>query len=61
MPDKYEHGRGTKQLIGSLVLSATILSSTFIMGMKIQKLIDGLVTVTSQHQTLLEMKPCRQN
>lgn len=61
MAEAFEHGRGTKQLIGSLVLSASILGSTFVMGMKIQRLIDGLLTVTRQHEAILDMKPCRQN
>lgn len=56
-----EMGRGTKGLIGMVILSASILGSTFVMGMKIQRLIDGLITATKQHETLLEMKPCRQN
>lgn len=58
---QFEPGRGTKSLIGMIVLSASILTSTFLMGMKIQKLIDGLTTVTVQHDALLSMKPCRQD
>lgn len=62
MPERqFEPGRGTKQLIGMVVLSASILGSTFAMGMKIQKLIDGMVRVTAEHHQLLTMKPCRQD
>lgn len=50
----FETGRGTKSLIGLLVLSGSILTSTFVMGMKIQRLVDGLITVTNQHQTILD-------
>lgn len=61
MPQTFETGRGTKSLIGMVILSASIIASTFGMGMKIQKLIDGLMTVTKQHEAILEMKPCRQD
>jgi hypothetical protein len=48
-------------IVSAAIVGASILSSTFIMGMKIQKLVDGLTTATQQHVALLEMKPCRQN
>jgi hypothetical protein len=57
----FETGRGTKALIGLLILSASILASAFGMGMQIQKLIIGLTTVTDQHRQILDMKPCKQN
>lgn len=51
MPEKkFETGRGTKGLVGMLVLSASILASAFGVGMQIQKLVDGLTVVTGQHE-----------
>ena len=48
MPER-PTGRGTKQLIGMLVLSASIIGSAFGIGMKIQKLIDALDSVRRDH------------
>lgn len=61
MPELFEAGRGSKQLIGMLVLSASVLASAFGIGMQIQKLVSGLQTATSQHEAMLNMKPCRQD
>lgn len=52
---------GTKQLVGVLILSTSMLASAFGIGMQIQKLVSGLTTVTAQHEALLNMKPCRQD
>ena len=57
----FERGRGSKQLIGTLILSASVIGSAFGIGMKIQKLVDELMIVTRQHQQILDMKPCRQD
>lgn len=58
---RFETGRGTKALIGMVILSASILASAFGLGMQIQKLVTGLDTVTRQHDQLLSMRPCRQD